>query len=391
MSAIASAWAPDARVEFGVGYDGVDGSADGAATGVSWQSVLPRVSLRWKQSEASHFHVDRGLSPIRGPVDLRHARRGRSGSLRARTSRSGPPPPSARLSSAWVQAQAVSQASARSIPSLRRPLTDEIVAGIDAQLSPNIRGRITGVAKKLRNLFDLADIGAPASSYTTFTVVDGRPEADGGDVLLPLYNRLPATFGADRYLLTNRTNQDTATAAALILNSDATLKQLTLMFNATTSITDGPAASRGFRAEENNLGSLGELSIDPNSAPIARGRLFYDRAFTMKISACTDSPARRHARRDRAVSGRPAVLARHGRAEPQSRAPNSCARMPPETRDSSYTGTLDVRVQKRVTMGAVAVAAFVDAYNRPTWATRSRSASSPAGRRSATSPPSSRR
>ena len=42
-------------LELGVGYDGVTGAADGAATGISWQSVLPRVSLRWKQGAASHF------------------------------------------------------------------------------------------------------------------------------------------------------------------------------------------------------------------------------------------------------------------------------------------------------------------------------------------------
>lgn len=348
-------------LEVGVGYDGVNGMADGAATGISWNSVLPRVSLRWKQSASSHFTWVAGYRRSADRLTLDTLAVG------------DPNAPTAGVSK-WTS-QGVGQlvmrvgpgtggnpAFSAIDPSLARPLTDEIVAGIDAQLTPNIRGRITGVAKEVRNLFDLADIGAPLSSYTTFNVVDGRPEADGGDALLPVYNRIPSTFGADRYLLTNRTSQASATAAALVLNSEANLKHLTLMFNATTSITDGPAASRGFRTDENNLGSLGELSIDPNAAPSARGRLFYDRAFTIKLSAVYRFPY------DVTVG----AIARYQDGQPFSRVtvvqdinqgtvfvrayPAGDARF-------MYTGTLDVRVQKRLTVGSTSLSMFADAYN----------------------------
>src|ERR1051325_3266321 len=42
-------------LDLAVAYDGAFGSADGAATGISWNSVLPRVLLRWKQGADSHF------------------------------------------------------------------------------------------------------------------------------------------------------------------------------------------------------------------------------------------------------------------------------------------------------------------------------------------------
>jgi hypothetical protein len=352
---------PGRSVEFGVGYDGVDGSADGAAAGIAWHSVLPRVSLRWKQGEASHFTWIAGYRRSADQLTFDTLAVGDPAAPYAdvyKWTAAGVGPIVQRVGPGTGGVTGFSAIDS----SLRRPLTDEVVAGIDAQLTPNIRGRITGVAKEVRNLFDLVDVGAPASSYTTFTVVDGRPEADGGDVLLPLYNRLPATFGADRYLLTNRTSQDTATAAALILNSDASLKQLTLMFNATTSITDGPAASRGFHAEENNLGSLGELSIDPNAGPTARGRLFYDRAFTMKISAVYRFP------HDVTLG----AIARYQDGQPFSRVTvvqnlnqgtEFVRAYAAGDARFKYTGTLDVRLQKRITMGGVAVAAFVDAYN----------------------------
>src|SRR5439155_11118927 len=49
------AFAPGRSVEAGITFDGVDGSADGAVTGISWHNVLPRVSLSWKQGADSHF------------------------------------------------------------------------------------------------------------------------------------------------------------------------------------------------------------------------------------------------------------------------------------------------------------------------------------------------
>ena len=211
-------------------------------------------------------------------------------------------------------------------------------------------------------MFDLVDVGAPLSSYTTFNVVDGRPEADGGDVLLPVYNRIPSTFGADRYLLTNRTTQSSATAAAIVLNSDATLKHFTLMFNATASITDGPAMNRGFRADENNLGSLGELSVDPNAAGSSRGRLFYDRAFTMKLSGIYRFP----------YGITFAAIARYQDGQPFSRVTvvqdinqgtEFVRAYPAGDARFMYTGTLDMRLQKRMTVGTSTVTVFVDGYN----------------------------
>lgn len=348
-------------LELGLGYDGVSGSADGAATGISWQSALPRLELRWKQGASSHFTWVAGYRRSADRLTLDTLAVG------------DPAAPTAGVSK-WTS-QGVGALVARVgpgtggnpafsaiDPSLTRPITDEIVAGVDVQLTPNIRGRITGVAKQVNNLFDLVDIGAPASSYTTFNVVDGRPEADGGDVLLPVYNRLPSTFGADRYLLTNRTNQNSASAAGLVLNSEASLKRLTLMFNATASITDGPAASRGFRADENNLGSLGELSIDPNAAYGARGRLFYDRAFTLKLSAVYRFP----------YEVTVGAIARYQDGQPFSRltvvqdlnqGTEFVRAYGAGDARFMYTGTLDVRVQKAVTRGTKAIVLFVDAYN----------------------------
>jgi len=182
-------------------------------------------------------------------------------------------------------------------------------------------------------------------------------------VLLPVYNRLPSSFGADRYLLTNNpAGNDDAWFEGLVLNSEASVKRLTLLFNATASQTDGPAASRGFHAEENDLGGLGELFVDPNATPSTRGRLFYDRAFTMKLSAVYQFP--------RAITF--GAVARYQDGQPFSR-----VTVVPDLNQGTefvrayaagdarfkFTGTLDLRLQKRVNVGRTGVDVFVDAYN----------------------------
>ena len=71
---------------------------------------------------------------------------------------------------------------------------------------------------------------------------------------------MPSSFGADRYLLTN-TGQDAATFEGLVLNAEASLSRLTLLFDAAAIQTDGPAVNRGFHTEENDLGGLGEKAF----------------------------------------------------------------------------------------------------------------------------------
>ena len=348
-------------LEAGIGYDGVNGDADGATTGISWHNVLPRVYLRFKQGETSHVTWVAGY---RRAVDR----------LTLDTLAAGDPAAPVANVFKWT-AQAVGPLVQRVgpgtggdpnfsaiDPALARPTTDEVVAGIDVQLTRNIRGRITGIAKRMHHLTNLVDVGAPLSSYTLSTIVDGRPQADGGDVLLPVYNRIPSTFGADRYLLTNNSSDDTARFEGLVLNAEASLRRLTLMVNATASQTDGPATNRGFHAEENDLGGAGELFVNPNATPSASGRLFFDRAFTLKISGVFSFP------HDVTLG----AIARYQDGQPFSRVTvvpglnqgtEFVRAYPAGDARFKYTGTLDLRLQKQVTVGSAAIALFVDAYN----------------------------
>ncbi len=96
---------PGRTLDAGVGYDGVTGSADQAATGISWQNVLPRALLRWKRSESSFVTYVAGYRRAVDRLTLdtlavgdpfaptavvsRWTRSGRGTSRRARRSRHG--------------------------------------------------------------------------------------------------------------------------------------------------------------------------------------------------------------------------------------------------------------------------------------------------------------
>jgi len=143
-------------------------------------------------------------------------------------------------------------------PSLGRPTTDEVIAGVDVQLTPAIRGRLIGVAKRTRNLFDFVNTGVPLSSYNVISIVDGRPPEHGGDVVLPFYNRLPSTFGRNQYLLTNP-GQQAATSYALKFTAEGATERLFLLFGATASLAEGSAVNRGYGPLENDQDVAGEL------------------------------------------------------------------------------------------------------------------------------------
>jgi hypothetical protein len=351
-------------MEAGFAYDGVTGSATGGATEVAWETVLPRVSLRWSVTDFKAIAVFAGYRRSADQLTLDLVSVGDPAGATASVSR-------------W-NAQGVGPVVMRVGPGtggdptftaidplLLRPTTDEIVAGIEARPFGTVRARIAGIMKRQQHLVDLVDLGTPLSSYQVQGVVDGRPAGDGGDVVLPVYNRLPSAFGADRYLLTNP-DQESPTFSGLVFSADASTRRLAFLLTATASQAFVAGANRGYHVAENDAASaVGELFVDPNAATNARGRPFFDRAYTLKLTTAYHFPA------DVTLG----VIARYQDGQPFSRMTivnglNQGAEFVRALRAGesrfTYTGTLDVRLQKGFVAGPgrrVRLDLLVDAYN----------------------------
>jgi len=138
--------------------------------------------------------------------------------------------------------------------------------------------------------------------------------------------------------------------------------RLFLLFAATASAAEGSGGNPGYGPLENDQDVPGALFVNPNSNSYARGRLFSDRAFTIKWTTVYRFP-------HDVTAG---AIARYQDGQPFSRIvvvsgpyqgvegiqayPNGGSRF-------TFTGTLDLRVQKGFRFDRGRVDAFLDAYN----------------------------
>jgi hypothetical protein len=346
--------------EVSVSYDGIRGSADAAVQGVSWNTLLGNASFWWAATKSTQTWIFAGYRRAADSLPLDMLAYGDPaapiGTVAAWTAQ-GVGPIVARVGPGTGGNQAFSAIDA----SLGRPTTDEFTVGAESRPMPGMRVRLAGIIKRQQSRIDLVNTGVPLSSYTLSTIVDGRPANDGGSVLLPVYNRLPSSFGRDQYLLTNASDE-AATFSGVVLSGDMMTGPWTFLFGATASQTDALAANRGFHVDENDPGPAGEVFTDPNANTDARGRLFFDRAFTIKLASVY-----------RFAHGvNIGLIARYQDGQPFSRVTvvpglnqgtDVVRAYPAGDARFSFTGTFDLRLQKGFSAGRTRIDAILDAYN----------------------------
>ena len=245
---------------------------------------------------------------------------------------------------------------------LKRPATDEFVVGFEKRRGESTRYTLTGIIRRESNLLGVTPTWS-TSPYTAVSISDAGQDRDNpsDDRALLGYNRLQSSFGQDGYLVTNPA-QKAARAFALRMSWEHRDDRLYMLFGATASAAQGPISNRGFGPLDNDQDQPGEAFTNPNAGSYAYGRLFSDRAFTIKWTTLYHFPG------DFTVGG----IARYQDGQPFSRLvvfqnlnqgdeivqayPNGGSRF-------TFTGTFDLRVQKTFTVGARRVEAILDAYN----------------------------
>ena len=157
-------------------------------------------------------------------------------------------------------------------PSLNRPHMDEIVLGFESRPSASTAFRFSVMASRQRQLVRVVDTGVPASAYSVSAVADPGIDlfSDADNQMLPTFNRSPATFGLDRYLLTNRSD-DEATLVGVDVSGQASTSRTFVLVGFTASRSEGLSGSIGYLPVENDIGAIGDLFINPNSRQYAQG------------------------------------------------------------------------------------------------------------------------
>ncbi|MFN7981025.1 MAG: TonB-dependent receptor [Vicinamibacterales bacterium] len=348
---------PKTTIDAALRGEFVRGLATGSATAVNWISLLPRVSLRYALSE-------------RRSLTVSYARSGNA--LTHNWLAFGDPSASTATVAAFAApAIVVSKvgpgtggvAAFSGITSgLKRPTADEFVVGFEKRRSETMRYTLTGIIRRETNLLGVTPTWT-AAPYTSISISDAGQDylGAGDDRALLGYNRTTASFGKDGYLVSNPA-QKAARAYALRMSWEYSGERLFALFGATASAAQGPISNRGYGPYENDQDQPGEVFTNPNASAYAFGRLFSDRAFTIKWTTRYRLPY------DVTV----AAIARYQDGQPFARMvvfPNlnqgaeAVQAYPNAGSRFTFTGTFDFRAQKRVAIGNKHADVVFDAYN----------------------------
>lgn len=364
---IADTWTPAAAVSVGAGVRVISqrGSADGAGS-IDWTSLSPALSVRLRpgsmplvffgaveRAPARLLLRDLASGDPNGPQGRVSIWDDRNGNRQFEPGEQGPVV-------AWV---GPGGSNSTIDPNLRPPEATQITAGVLLDRG-GWRVSLTGVRRRELDLVESVNVGVPLPGYRVRLVPDPGVDYVGpqDDRLLPIFDRDPDTFGEDQYLLTNPDGHDMLHEGIELFVERHVGQRLRLAAGATASRSQGSAGNRGFRVLENDAGVVGELHDNPNADTYSRGRLFFDRAFTIKISARYEST------RD-FLAG---VVARYQDGQPFARivVATGLAQGPEPVQAVSrgdhrftYTATLDARVEKGFRAGRARIAGVVEVFN----------------------------
>ncbi len=294
-----------------------NGEASGAAAGISWGTLSPRVFFRWAPKAVTIFGGFSRYQPRLSPdllafgdpgepvvnvhrwLDTDDDGRldaGETGTLVALTGR-GP-------------------AIASIDPNLKPPRVDEYALSAEHRFSHTFV-RVTAVVRRSRNIPRSVDVGVPTSGYAVVLVPDGDT-TQGSNGLLTVYDRLPSTFGQDRYLLTNVPN-DEAAYDGLEVDWGLETPRWYSMAGIAAYRSNGSGGNRGFHVNENDQGVIGEtLRGSERDDVLERPPVLRSRVRAELVHELPDAerlPGWRHG----SLPGRSAVLPPGARARPRAR------------------------------------------------------------------------
>jgi hypothetical protein len=277
-------------VELGARLDATHGVARGGTGHISWFTVAPRGYGRWAIDARGRFSLFGGLARYEHRLPLEDLAFGDPAAPAGRFYRwndanadrafdDGERGTLIGLVGACCSAEHVSGID----PDLRRPYTTEWVAGGEARLA-GWSVRITGVHRTEHDLIGSINTGVQTSDYALAYVVDpGERFAESeDDRLLPVYSRLPSSFGQDSYLLTNPAGHRSRHRGVEVTVERMIGSGWRTRFDGTAFGASGLGVNRGFGAIEADTGAVGELFENPNARTYAWGHTFFDREYVMK-------------------------------------------------------------------------------------------------------------
>jgi hypothetical protein len=255
---------------------------------VAWNSLSPRAGFAWRIPHAGGFVIRGAYLRAYSPLAGRYLDYANSNSLGGSVYQWVD-----RNADGWLQPNEQGPLVLRfggpysSIsPSLRRPYSDEFNVSGQIALAPNTVAGVQLFRRDEKHRIVAIDTGLGANAFAAVPILDPGPDAIPGtfdDRQLIVYQQNPATFGSDRYVLTNSPGLRTLNAG-LAAELSSQWRGLTLLASFTAEKAWGPT-NPGNAVFENDPDVIGTLFVDPNSTLLTLARSFVDRAYLGKLEA----------------------------------------------------------------------------------------------------------
>lgn len=355
-------------LEAGLRFETTNGASATGPARIAWTSLSPRVQARLalvgpdRVTLLGAYGRHRNRLPLdwlavgdpAGPQGLVYRWEDRNGDRLLEAGETGP----------LVARLGPGSSIAAVDPGLKRPWTEEVLVGLESRWGEGWSAHVLALHRREHELVASVNTGVGPDDYDLTLVPDPSGDIIGheDDQLLPLYDRRPESFGRDRYLLTNPVDGNSLHESVEVELTRRLGARFWLQLGATTLRTNGPGSNRGFRADENDQGLLGERLEAANAQTFSRGRLFFDRAYTIKLAALFRAPGDvRLAAAVRYQDGQP--FARMVVAPDLRQGPEAVQAIPNGRARFTYTLTLDARLEKGFKVGRRRLAAILDSFN----------------------------
>jgi hypothetical protein len=261
---------------------------------IAWNSLSPRAGFAWRIPHAGGSVIRGGYHRLYSPLAGRYLDYANSNSLGGSVYRWVD-----RNGDGWFQPNEQGALVLRfggpysSIsPSLRRPYSDEFDLSGQIRLTSTTFAGIQLFRRDEKHRIVAVDTGLSANAFAPVSILDPGPDAIPAtfdDQELIVYQQNPATFGNDRYVLTNAPRLRTLNTG-LVAEVSSEWRGLTLHASFTAEKAWGPT-NPGNAVFENDPDVIGTLFVDPNSTLLTLARSFVDRAYLGKLQAVYRLPS----------------------------------------------------------------------------------------------------
>jgi hypothetical protein len=248
---------------------------------------------------------------------------------------------------------------------LSAPRMTEVRAALQTRLWDHWVLRLGGSDRRHYRLIQPVNAAAYLSGNYSLTHVEDKALdqlVDADDQLLPIFSRLPHSFGTDSYTLQNVDHNSARDHGLDLVLERIYNGRWGMWIGGTAHKSEGIGGNRGFRPDENDQGVIGEVFSEPNAETFARGRLFFERGYVAKWSAIYQLP----------YGLRGGTIARYADGQHFNRVviardvPQGVDFIPALPRGLTrytYAFTLDTRLEKQLTLSGRRATFVLDVFN----------------------------